>query len=323
MKGKLLIIGLLIIAIVLFSIDLSALVEALLKTDLALFGIGTLLGFLSVIVRSVKWHLMLRKQSHSFAFARIARLYFIGIGLGTFTPGKLGDFSKALFINKKVHSLSESFSSVLLDRIVDFLVLVMLGILSAAFFFYSYGISLISLPLLLLLAAGVIAGVYIMLHKELLKKILKPFYSLLVPERFRERLRKSFGSFLSSFYSLLKDRSLLAAAFAIAIASWFFTAASYHFFALSLGLGFPFLFILLSTVLIELVSLIPVSVSGIGTRDAALIVLFSVYSASAESAVAFSLLILLSTVIIALAGLLMLSAEKAGLRELVGNEAKP
>ncbi len=258
MKGKLFIIGFLIIVIILFSIDFSQLTKALLKTNLVFFFIGTLVGFLTVIVRSVKWHLMLKKQKHFFAFARIARLYFIGIGLGSFTPGKLGDFSKALFINKRVHSLSESFSSVFLDRLVDFLILVVLGVLSAASFFYSYGVALVSLPLLLLLAMGAFAGIYVMLNKELLKKILKPFYSILVPERFRERLKEGFDSFLFSFYSLLKDKNLLLTAFVISLASWFFTAASYNFFALSLGLKFPFLFILLSTALIELVSLLPV-----------------------------------------------------------------
>ncbi|GAH55102.1 unnamed protein product, partial [marine sediment metagenome] len=65
-----------------------------------------------------------------------------------------------------------------------------------------------------------------------------------------------------------------------------------YLLALSLNLSLSFLDIAVYMAVANLVVLIPVSIAGIGTRDATLIALFSLQGVSAEAALSYSLLVL-------------------------------
>jgi uncharacterized protein (TIRG00374 family) len=316
MKKQIAAVGILLLLAILFFIDLGKLFEMLSKTNLLLFCAAVLMGLPLIAFRSFKWHLMLKKQGHSFPFSKIFKYYFIGIGLGSLTPGRLGDFAKALFINKKIRSLSVSFSSVLVDRVIDLSVLVGLGAISICAFLLIYGVSVISIPVIIAMLCGLAFCFYLLFNKALLKKVLKPFYRILVPERFKEKLSSGFDSFISSVQALLKNRSLLLAAVSLSLVSWLFEVLSEYLLALSLGIALPVSFVFLIVSLTTLVSLLPLSISGIGTRDALLIMLFSLQGIPAESAVAFSFLVLFYSAILAMAGIAFLSFEKIELKEL-------
>ncbi|MFH1235107.1 MAG: lysylphosphatidylglycerol synthase transmembrane domain-containing protein [Candidatus Diapherotrites archaeon] len=316
MKKQIAAVGILLLLAILFFIDTGRLLEALSKTNLLLFCSAVLLGFPAVAFRSMKWRLMLKKQGHSFPFFKIFKYYFIGIGLGSFTPGRLGDFAKALFINKKIRSLSVSFSSVLVDRVIDLSVLVGLGVVSIGVFLWVYQTAVISIPVIAAMVLGLAFCFYLLFNKHLLKKVLRPFYRILVPERFKEKLSSGFDSFIGSVQALLKNRSLLLAAVSLSLVSWLFEVLAEYLLALSLGIALPISFVFLTVSLITLVSLLPLSISGIGTRDALAIMLFSLQGIPAESAVAFSFLVLFSSTLLSMFGIAFMSFEKIGIKEL-------
>ena len=62
--------------------------------------------------------------------------------------------------------------------------------------------------------------------------------------------------------------------------------------ALSIGIDVGVLFFVLVIPVISLLDLLPISISGIGTRDVALIFLFGLKGIAPEQAVAFSLIYL-------------------------------
>jgi len=320
MKKELAIVGFLLLAAIFLFIDFNRLVEILSTANPILFIAAVLVGIPSVTARSAKWHLMLKKQGHRFSFPKILKYYFIGIGLGTFTPGRLGDFVKALFVNRKIRSLGQSFSSVLVDRIIDLIVLLALGILSSLAFIYLYGVTIISIPLIAVLVAVPCIGFYLLFNKKLLKKVLRPFYRALVPEQYKEKLKAGFDPFLSSAQSLLKNRNLLAFAIFFSLVSWGLETLTQFLLAMSLGIELSLTFILMVMSLSTLVSLLPLSVSGIGTRDALLILLFSLQAIPAEQAVAFSFLVLFVSVILSLIGIALTATEKLSFKELLGEK---
>ncbi len=317
MKKRLALVGFLLLAVIFAFIDFGKLFEALAGTDLALLAAGTLLGVPAVFCRSTKWRLMLKNQGHNFSALQSFKYYFIGIGIGSFTPGRIGDFLKALFVNKKIKSLSISFSSVLVDRVIDLSVLVLLGVLSSLAFIYFFGVTIISFPLIALMIAGMLFGFYLLFNKRLLKKVLKPFYNILVPEKFKEKLGRGFDAFIGAVQDLLKDPLHLAEYSFLSLISWVLGAGGYYCFALSLGLTLDFVFLFMVMSLATLVLLLPLSVSGIGTRDALMIMLFSLQGISAETAVAFSFLVLLGSIANALIGLSLIAFEEFDVKKMV------
>ncbi|MEM0360272.1 MAG: lysylphosphatidylglycerol synthase transmembrane domain-containing protein [Candidatus Diapherotrites archaeon] len=320
MKKQIAFIGILLLITIILFIDTSKLLETLAKTNLFLFFSATLLSLPAVFFRSLKWHLMLKKQGHDFPLKKIFKYYFIGIGLGSFTPGRIGDFAKAIFVNKKIKSLPVSFSSVLVDRLIDLSVLVGLGIFSLCIFLWIYQTTIISITVIIAMVVGLASCFYLLFNKRLLKKALKPFYRILVPEKFKEKLSSGFDSFMDSVQALLKNRSLLAIAVFLSLASWLFEVFAEYLLALSLGIELPVSFVFLAVSLATLISLLPLSISGIGTRDALIIALFSLRSIPAESAVAFSFLVLFYSTLISLAGIAIMAFEKISVKEIMKDD---
>ncbi len=319
MKKELALVGFLLLLAIFLFIEPSKLVEILSKTNPLLLATAIAFALPTILTRSVKWHLMLKAQGHVFPFFKVFKYYWIGIGLGQFTPGRLGDIAKAFFVNKKINSLSLSFASVLVDRLIDLCVVFALGSLSAIAFLYLFEISIISLPLIALLLACLVFGFYLLFNKPLLKKLLKPFYRALVPEKFKQRFGKGFDSFLSEVQLLLRKPFLLSFSAFFSLLSWFSNALTFYFIALSLGLELSPLFLLLAMALSNLVLILPISFSGIGTRDGLLILLFSVQSLSPETAVAFSFLVLFTSTTAALIGVALLATERLSLKDFLSD----
>ena len=83
----------------------------------------------------------------------------------------------------------------------------------------------------------------------------------------------------------------------ITLFSWVFYYLEMYIFTKALGLEISFLNITAIVSVTALVALIPITIAGIGTRDAALVLLFSQLNLSKESAIAFSSLLLLRMII--------------------------
>jgi len=317
MKKRLALVGFLLLALIFLVIDFEKLFGILARTNLALFAFAVLLAVPAVFARSSKWGLMLKNQGFDFGSIKIFRYYFIGIGIGEFTPGRIGDFLKALFVNKRINSLAISFSSVLVDRIIDVTTLVALGIISSVAFVLIFGVTIVSLPIIAVMIGGMLFSFYLLFNKPLLKKLLRPFYNMLIPEKFKEKLSKGFDLFLSNSQKLLKQPKLLVSSILLSLVSWLLGAGTYYLLALSLGIEMQFVFLLMVMALSNLVLLLPLSISGIGTRDALMILLFSLQGIPAETAVAFSFSVLFCSITIALIGLSLVSFEEFNVRKMV------
>jgi uncharacterized protein (TIRG00374 family) len=79
---------------------------------------------------------------------------------------------------------------------------------------------------------------------------------------------------------------------------WIFFILTNYILAIAIGLKIPILILAFCLCLNGVLSFLPISFSGIGTRDAVLIMFFSQYGASYENILAYSIMILFSRIII-------------------------
>jgi len=77
-----------------------------------------------------------------------------------------------------------------------------------------------------------------------------------------------------------------------------------YILALGINIHIPFSYLVFAVTMAGFISLIPISISGIGTRDAALILLFAPFAILKEQAIVFSTLILLMFLFAAVIGLI-------------------
>jgi uncharacterized membrane protein YbhN (UPF0104 family) len=91
---------------------------------------------------------------------------------------------------------------------------------------------------------------------------------------------------------------------------WLVSIVPYYLLALSIGLNLSYMFLLSVVPIVALLDMLPISFSGIGTRDAALILFLSFISIGKEYAISLSFLILIfGYVLIGLVGSIVMLKE--------------
>ncbi|MDO8537782.1 MAG: flippase-like domain-containing protein [archaeon] len=100
-KRWFILIGLIIFAVLLLSVDLNKVLSHLLEANLFFVLLAILTVFIVTIVKGIKWKLIINAQNLNFSLIDCIKVFCIGFVLGIITPGRIGDFSRAAYLKKK------------------------------------------------------------------------------------------------------------------------------------------------------------------------------------------------------------------------------
>jgi glycosyltransferase 2 family protein len=296
-------IGIALFLIILSRIDLGALLDILSHTNVVFLVLALLVNCVAIILKSEKWKIIVNSVKPDFPLADSVKAFFVGFAFSTITPAKLGDFIRVLYINDDRCGLGKCISTVVIDRLIDIILLFSIAFIGIYGFSVFYHIEILSIGTIVLIISGIIAGLYIVLHRPLLSALLKPFFTIFVPAHLKSKVTLYYDDFFSGLFTFYHDRTRFIASISIGVLSWIPPFVYGYLLALSIGIDTGVLFFVLVIPVLSLLDLLPISISGIGTRDVALIFLFGLKGISAEMAVAFSLLYLfMSYWLIALIG---------------------
>ena len=221
------------------------------------------------------------------------KLTLVASVLNMVLPSKMGDLSKAWFTTRRGHlEGGPALSLVLFEKACD-----MLALLAWCVF----GLVRTSVAPPLLTAAVVSAGglgALLMVSPRFAQAVLRPV----------GRLREAWGAVQ---VQVLSNRALALGIAALSMLLWLLHLLQIWLFIEALGGGVPLLPSLALTPLAILAGLLPLTLAGIGTRDAALIFFYRAYFAPPVGA-ALGLLCTLRYVLPALAGVPFLSEMARG-----------
>ena len=249
----------------------------------------------TIALESLRWHYMLRKLGITYPFPEVFTMYCSSVYLGTITPARVGEFVRVSFL--KGENIGKSFFTVFLDRASDVLFLIGAGYLGM-FLFASFLTEQI-FWLSIVFVAGVLLVAFAMLRKDFVKFGLSLVFHRIVPQKFKADVKTSFYDFYLSFFVFIKPQPVIVCFF-LTLASWF--VYYLNVFLLSKALGISISFFQLATIIsiASLLSILPISISGIGTRDAAFVFFFVLLGIKSEFAIALSTLVLLMMLVTAL-----------------------
>lgn len=220
------------------------------------------------------------------------KLTLVASVLNMVLPSKMGDLSKAWFVARRGHlEGGPALSLVLFEKACD-----MLALLAWCVF----GLVRTSEVPPLLTAAVVSAGALgalLIVSTRFAQAVLRPF----------GRLRETWGAVQ---VQVLSSRRLALGIAVLSLLLWLLHLVQIWLFIEALGGGVPLLPSLALTPLAILAGLLPLTLAGIGTRDAALIFFYRAYFAPPVGA-ALGLLCTLRYVLPALAGVPFLSEMAA------------
>lgn len=290
-KRYLVLIGIILLAFILVNIDLGKLLDIILKANILLLAFTLVLFIVNLSLKSFKWKIVIKAFNIDYPFSKCFSGWASGFFVSLFTPAKIGDFIRSFYLSSDTNTLvGKAFSTVLIERLIDVALILLLGFVSVLLFALIFGKTIVSIELLAIIIVLFILFVSILLKKKYMKMLLKPLFNTIIPNNFKEQLKMNFSSFYDSIIGLKSKKTLLAKATLIGLTAWLISIFMAYVLFLALDLNVPFYYAFVIVPSIGLVDLLPISISGFGTREAAVIFLLSFYSISAESAVAFSLL---------------------------------
>ncbi|HDD72685.1 MAG TPA: flippase-like domain-containing protein [Candidatus Aenigmarchaeota archaeon] len=312
------VIGIVLFVFILWNIDLHRIYHTMLALNPVFILTALLMQALVIALKAYKWNILVKPYSREFPLSRFVSSWLVGFSIGIITPGRLGDLARAYYLRARL-SLGNALTTVVIDRIIDVLVLFLLSVLGILGFVGIYAVGFDYLTIILMLGgffAVFCVLMFMVSRKETMRRLAKPIFRRFVPERHKNKARKIFHDFYTGLSRMKKTKRSVALSLLICIFSWILCLFQTYVLSLSLGLNIPFTFILCVMPVVTLLDALPVSFSGLGTRDAALIFFMGFISLSPENAVSLSILILtFNYLLIAAIGFILWLREPITLRD--------
>ncbi|MBC8488091.1 MAG: flippase-like domain-containing protein [Bacteroidetes bacterium] len=291
MKNYLRFIGLIVLLVILLKIDVGELLKIVYRVNIIYLLIAIILFIPLTYIKSYRWKKLLSIQNIDYSLTQSFFVYMSSLYIGFVTPGRLGEFAKVLYLKSdKGISLSKGMSSVLIDRLFDLYLLIILGLIGIWKFDILGKWSNTSLLLLLIF----ISSPLLILNKQLVGKVVGLIYKSVIKTKaqLRDKMEERFEDFYNGIHQLLTFKLLFSVVLTCLSYLVFFIQC--YLIVMAMGLSINFITIMLFMAVSNLISFIPISISGLGTRDAALIYLFSLIGLKPELAVSYAFLVFIT-----------------------------
>jgi glycosyltransferase 2 family protein len=286
----------LLLIILIYKIGAKELISNALMANLWYIPLVVLTWVLLFFIGALNFSVLLRAIGYQLKFGKMFSFYLMSWSIGLVVPGKIGEFSIAYFLNKKGIGYGKGLAVASIDKFITILTLILISSIGS-FVFLEIINSIIMTTILWGVFAVFIFGV---LYSE---KFLKKHF-------LRNHLEK-FDEYQNSFKHIFKfSRQAIFINSFLTLFKWIVSALGIMFLFSAFNLQVPYMHIFLLNGMITILSLIPITMNGLGLKEAGAVYLFSKFTGAAVSAVAGAYIIGTAlTYIIAVVGVLF--ARKA------------
>ena len=277
-------VSILLIAILLYFVDLGAMVEAIRKANYPILAVALVLSIVWMFGRAKVWHTLLRERA-----TYVDTLFTDAEGylLNTFLPFRLGELGRAFLIARKANlQFGEVLPTIVIERVVD------LGISALIF--------IAALPLMIgtdvsqntgyIAMVAVVVGMlalYLLAHYN--RWALDLFHKL--SARWSS-LQRFGGGFLESFFDglgVLKDGWLFLRFLFWMALNWGVALAAYYLMMLAFFPQAQFNWTLLLLAAAAFGGALPAAPGGLGTVEAAIVWAMTLLTGDGSTALALAL----------------------------------
>ena len=280
-------VGVSLIGLLLWRYDLRSSFSVIWHERPLMFAASVTLFITVQLVSALRWQLLARINGIGGRYREYLAYYFIGMFTNVFVPGLVGgDALRAVYLGRRHDRVSEAVASVVLDRGVGLLTLFWFAGLASLF------ISTVQLPAsvirVTLAAAALSLGGYL-----LAPWIIKS--SLGIPR---------LNALLAPLRPYLCRPAVLVPAIALSAFLQFSFAVCQYLLGRGLGLEVQLATFVLVVPITNVIASLPVSINGLGLREASYLVLLGMVGVSKDKAVALSILYFAATLVAGFTGIL-------------------
>ncbi|MEA2077804.1 MAG: lysylphosphatidylglycerol synthase transmembrane domain-containing protein [Candidatus Marinimicrobia bacterium] len=246
------------------KIDFYSVIAVLSHANHFYLLIALLFSFIILLIAAKRWQTILAMMGYSLRYKECFNLIMGALPLTSLTPSKSGDVIKAYYLKDKIPATVTA-GSVLTERIFDVLTLVLFFLLGMTFCkkYESAGIAFLIFTFII--ALFLLARASCKFHLPIKSSWNEKVQNVILATRLVTEDKRAFSIILS--YSLL---------------IWFVSIVQTLLFFYAVDIKVPLLFTMANIPIAIFIGLIPVTLGGMGTRDAAIIFLFSGYATPSQ-----------------------------------------
>ncbi len=273
-------VSLAIMAVLWWRIDLRAILVAVRACDLAWLALS--LAAVVPLTLATAWRFALLVRP-AIGLAAAARLILSASTLNLILPSKMGDVAKAWVLTRRYRfDGGFALAVVVIEKLLDLAALLVWGVAALIW------IGALTHPLLglaLAAAAALLALLLIVLAPSSAAARLIAWLAQWLPHGIGDRLGQfgdRWGEAIDWFW---QDRVRAGRLIALSLAIWAGHLGQFWLFVRALGTEMPFIDNMAFATLAILVGLLPFTIAGIGTRDAAIVLLYGAWLRPGQAAV--------------------------------------
>lgn len=285
-------IGPAIFIFILFQVNLQDICQALFYVNPVYLILAIISQIISNILKSERWRVIIGLYE-KLPFLIVLKASIYGGLYASVTPARIGEGFKAPFIKNCNLNYPQIFFSIIGDRLLDILTIILAGYFGLI---YLRSIIKVDSHILTLIAIVIIATIFFVYYmiKKLRTKDFKRDVNKIstgIKKWFYENMNLVKENILPfPQKSKLDLQKMILKSISLNILSYFFYFITAYFVILAFNLDISFIFVVLIFSVVALLGILPISISGIGTRDVALISFFNILGYSSEKAIAVSMI---------------------------------
>ncbi len=296
------------------KIEWSKVVEAAKHGSPVYFAAAFIAIQVTVVSSILKWKMLVDSslnpdQSRNASLSKLGRFYYIGLFFNNFLPGSVGGDVVRVYYLGRITGIPAATASVAFERLTSGFALVTIAIFSSM---YLESARRFLLPILAAIGVVILLVCFIriwMKKRKNTKKISRDSHS-----KTKSWINKVKNGLVQTFSVAMNyRRENFYWWLMIGILSMLFQAGLAwinDLLFLSLGIDVPWLELLMIITLISVITMLPISVNGLGVREGCYVLFFGGLGVPVEIAVTVSLLFFVMVTISSLAGGLFWMAER-------------
>jgi uncharacterized membrane protein YbhN (UPF0104 family) len=290
-----------LIAFMVSRLDLENMARFLRRADLGLVALTLVTVFVDRSFMVVRWVKLVEALDIVVSRLRVVKIFFLSTFFGSFLPsGVGGEAVRAVSFSRLTSRGVESVASVVMDRLLGLLSMLLMGLVSLTVFYRVYPHPAL-LGVVVLLSVGLIVGLALGLSRALHARVVSLGESL-GDNNWLARAALAMGRY--------RDRvGTLGVVLLLSLGVQGLRVLQAYFLSEAMSLDTPLIYFLCFIPPILVVTMLPISVGGWGTTNVAYVGLFSQVGMDPDGAFVLSVLILALGVIGNLPGGLIYASE--------------
>ena len=299
-KGLLKLLGpIFFIFLILRVVDPKATVN-IIKTIKPELAIASLLLFVVVnAILALRWWVICQRLEMGVAFKELFQVYYISWFLSIIPLAAISPISKLIYLKDEGKPTDITAVSITLDKLFDIIGLMFFSLFGIVYFPQSF---FKDLHLWVYFAGMAFLVLVILVFGSRIWKILKELLRRYSSQKL-QKLGSGLELYLTKFWSEF-DMKLFSLLLGISITIGLLRSLILYLLAISLNIHVSFGLIIACRALFGIVNIIPITVSGLGTRDAILLPALSLSGVSKEFALALGFVAFLWALISKISGII-------------------